>query len=89
VSVRASDGSYFKRAVKGNNFVTPVLKGFYRVGAFEVEWSEERYPYMGGVQHFGVTVVRVAPEVSRTELGACFDSEAASWKYIQSLEDLG
>ncbi len=73
----------FQRIVKGKNFMTPTLVGFYYQGEYAVEISKGRGFYDDTI--YGVTVVNTLTKEKEDELSHMFYSLAEAKAYVKGL----
>lgn len=78
-----SDGKEFKSVVKGENFMTPQIKGYWQTGDYQCELS---FGYgIGGGKLYGVTVVNTTTMTHESGLGKVFESRKEALAYINVL----
>ena len=82
IELTKSNGSIFTAVVKGKNFMTPYLIGYYKVTDGEAELTEGDFM---GDDIYGVTVVKNG--VQECELSKICDSRNEAIDYILSLNN--
>lgn len=80
-----TNGQAFRSVVKGNNFMTPDLVGFYQSGPYHIEISQGT-GLLEGTTLFGVTVANYYKHLH--DLGQCFGTLDEAMKYAESLPNL-
>jgi hypothetical protein len=81
----------FRHTVKGYNFITPHLKGYFRVnskehgiGVGEVT-TGDKFPHNQGIEMWGVTVC--INSKNRNDLSKCLHSQTEVEAYIKELQN--
>lgn len=77
-----TDGTEFRSVVKGQNFITPVVNGYYISGNYICELSHGNF--LGDVL-YGVTVVNGVTMQPDHDKSTSFNSRVEATDYIESL----
>lgn len=78
-----SDGTEFKELVKGENFMTPEVKGYWQSGNYQCELSYGTG--IGGGKLYGVTVVNTEKMIRENDLSKVFEKRKEALAYINVL----
>lgn len=78
-----SDGKYFKHVVKGANFMTPKLNGYFLSGDYECELTHGRG--IDGELIYGVTVVNAETMKHEHGLSKMFHRRKDALNYIKAI----
>lgn len=85
-----TNGQVFQSVVKGNNFMTPDLVGYYQSGPYHIEISRggglEQGTVTPDTRLFGVTVANDHEHLH--DLGQCFGTLDEAMKYAENLPNL-
>lgn len=78
-----SDGNEFKQVVKGINFITPTVSGYWQSGDYQCELS--RGTDFEGAKVYGVTVVNTDTMKPEHDLSKLFPKRGQALAYIKAL----
>lgn len=78
-----SDGVEFKQIVKGENFMTPQVKGYWQSGDYQCELSYGTG--ISGGKLYGVTVINTTTMQHEHSLSKVFESRKNALNYIKVL----
>lgn len=78
-----SDGKEFRQVVKGENFMTPKLSGYWQSGDYQCEVS--RGTGIDGQKIYGVTVVNTDTMEHDHSLSKCFPNRQQALAYVKVL----